>query len=245
MSDRPPSAAQAGSSAPREHAGPHTRSGIPLKASYGPEDVGVPPPPAGEFPFTRGIHPTMYRGKPWTMRQYAGFGTAAETNARFRFLLEQGQTGLSLALDLPTQLGLDADAPEAQGEVGKVGVSVGSLEDMEALLDQLPLAKVSTSMTLNATAGTLLAVDEAVALGQLVPAERISGTVQNDLLKEFGARGAWVYPIVPSMRLCVDVIEDCVQRLPRFNPISIASHYPRGVRGGLRRPPIGVHHCLR
>ncbi|MFL5416000.1 MAG: methylmalonyl-CoA mutase family protein, partial [Myxococcales bacterium] len=202
-----------------------TRSGIGLKPVYGPDDVREPPPPPGEFPYTRGIHKSMYRGKLWTMRQYAGFGTPAETNQRFRYLLEQGQTGLSLALDLPTQLGLDADDPEAEGEVGKVGVSIGSLADMEELFHKIPLGEVSTSMTINATAPVLLALYEEAARRQGVPAERISGTVQNDLLKEFGARGAWLFPIEPSMRLACDLIEDTVARLPRFNPISIASHY--------------------
>jgi methylmalonyl-CoA mutase N-terminal domain/subunit len=167
----------------------------------------------------------MYLGKLWTMRQYAGFGTPRETNQRFKYLLEQGQTGLSLALDLPTQLGLDADDPEAEGEVGKVGVSIGSLADMEELFEGIPLGKVSTSMTINATAPVLLAMYEEAARKQGVPDERISGTVQNDLLKEFGARGAWLFPIEPSMRLACDLIEDTVARLPRFNPISIASHY--------------------
>ncbi|HMC32808.1 MAG TPA: methylmalonyl-CoA mutase family protein, partial [Myxococcales bacterium] len=160
-----------------------------------------------------------------TMRQYAGFGTPRETNQRFRYLLDQGQTGLSLALDLPTQLGLDADDPEAEGEVGKVGVSIGSLADMEELFQGIPLGKVSTSMTINATAPVLLALYELAAKKQGVAEERISGTVQNDLLKEFGARGAWLFPIEPSMRLACDLIEDTVARLPRFNPISIASHY--------------------
>jgi len=203
-----------------------TRSGIPLKPWYGPEDVrSEPPPPPGTYPFTRGIFPDMYRGKVWTMRQYAGFGTPAETNERFRFLLDAGQTGLSLALDLPTQLGLDSDDPEAAGEVGKVGVAIDSLADMETVFAGIPLGKVSTSMTINATAAILLAMYEAAAVKQGVPPERISGTVQNDLLKEFGARGAWIFPIEPSLRLALDLIEDTVQRLPRFNPISIASHY--------------------
>ena len=209
----------------RGEGSPRTRSGLPLKAAYGPEDVPHPPPPPGTFPFTRGIHPTMYRGKPWTLRQYAGFGTPAETNQRFRYLLEQGQTGLSLALDLPTQLGLDSDDPQAEGEVGKVGVAIDSLEDMERIFQGIPLGQVSTSMTINATAGILLAMYEATALRQGVPPDRISGTVQNDLIKEFGARGAWIFPIDPSLRLVVDVVQDCVERLPRFNPISIASHY--------------------
>jgi len=202
-----------------------TRSGIDIKPVYGPGDVGEAPPAPGEFPYTRGIHRSMYLGKLWTMRQYAGFGTPRETNQRFRYLLEQGQTGLSLALDLPTQLGLDADDPEAEGEVGKVGVSIGSLADMEELFEGIPLERVSTSMTINATAPILLAMYELAARKRGVPDERISGTVQNDLLKEFGARGAWLFPIEQSMRLACDLIEDTVQRLPRMNPISIASHY--------------------
>ncbi|MFN2546989.1 MAG: methylmalonyl-CoA mutase [Myxococcales bacterium] len=195
-----------------------TRSGIEIERIYGPDD-------AGEYPFTRGIHKNMYLGKLWTMRQYAGFGTPRETNERFKYLLEHGQTGLSLALDLPTQLGLDADDPEAEGEVGKVGVSIGSLADMEELFSGIPLGRVSTSMTINATAPILLAMYEEAARKQGVPDDRISGTVQNDLLKEFGARGAWLFPIEPSLRLACDLIEDTVERLPRFNPISIASHY--------------------
>src|SRR5881392_2539506 len=202
-----------------------TRSGIEIQPLYGPDDVKQVPPPPGQFPFTRGIHPSMYLGKLWTMRQYAGFGTPRETNERFKYLLEQGQTGLSLALDLPTQLGLDADDPEAEGEVGKVGVSIGSLADMEELFAGIPLGKVSTSMTINATAPILLALYEEAARKQGVASDRIAGTVQNDLLKEFGARGAWLFPIEPSLRLAVDVIQYCTERLPRFNPISIASHY--------------------
>src|SRR5215470_10093385 len=202
-----------------------TRSGTLIEPLYGP-----PEPPAklgrpGEFPFTRGIHSTMYRGKLWTMRQYAGFGTPRETNERFRYLLGEGQTGLSVALDLPTQLGYDSDAPEAQGEVGRVGVAIDSLADMEEIFAGIPLDQVTTSFTINATAPVLLAMYQAVAEKQGVAAERIAGTVQNDLLKEFGARGAWVFPIDPSMRLVVDVIEYCARELPRFNPISIASHY--------------------
>src|SRR3954469_8746247 len=185
-----------------------TRSGTPIKPLYGPEDtadlsperdVGQP----GEFPFVRGIHRDMYLGKLWTMRQYAGFGTPRETNARFRYLLGEGQTGLSVALDLPTQLGYDSDAPEALGEVGKGGVAIDSLADMETVFDGIPPDRVTTSFTINATAPILLAMYEAVAERQGVARDRIAGTVQNDLLKEFGARGAWVFPIQPSMRLCV------------------------------------------
>jgi methylmalonyl-CoA mutase, N-terminal domain len=203
-----------------------TRSGTAIRPIYepeagAPESIGRP----GEFPFTRGIHPSMYRGKVWTMRQYAGFGTPKETNERFRYLLGEGQTGLSVALDLPTQLGYDSDAPEARGEVGRVGVAIDSLADMEEIFAGIPLDKVSTSFTINATSSILLAMYQAVAEKQGVPAERIAGTVQNDLLKEFGARGAWIFPIDPSMRLVVDVIEYCTRHLARFNPISIASHY--------------------
>jgi methylmalonyl-CoA mutase N-terminal domain/subunit len=204
---------------------PKTRSGTVIEPLYGPaapdERLGRP----GEFPFTRGIYPTMYRGKLWTMRQYAGFGTPRETNQRFRYLLGEGQTGLSVALDLPTQLGFDSDDPEAEGEVGRVGVAVATLADMEEIFHAIPLDQVTTSFTINATAPVLLAMYQATAEKQGVAAERISGTVQNDLLKEFGARGAWVFPIDPSMRLVVDVIEYCARALPKFNPISIASHY--------------------
>ncbi len=202
-----------------------TRSGTVIEPLYGPAEpdpaLGLP----GTFPFTRGIYPTMYRTKLWTMRQYAGFGTPRETHSRFQYLLAEGQTGLSVALDLPTQLGFDSDAPEAEGEVGRVGVAVCSLADMEEIFRGIPLDQVTTSFTINATAPVLLAMYQAVAEKQGVPAERIAGTVQNDLLKEFGARGAWVFPIDPSLRLCVDVIEYCARALPRFNPISIASHY--------------------
>src|SRR5438477_2989446 len=184
-------------------------------------DLGEP----GEFPFTRGIQPTMYRGRLWTMRQYAGFGSAAESNERYRHLLSQGVTGLSVAFDLPTQMGYDSDHPLAAGEVGRVGVAIDSLDDMEELFEGIPLDRVSTSMTINATAPILLAMYELAARKRGVPDERISGTVQNDLLKEFGARGAWLFPIEQSMRLACDLIEDTVQRLPRMNPISIASHY--------------------
>ncbi|HEX2572549.1 MAG TPA: methylmalonyl-CoA mutase family protein [Polyangia bacterium] len=207
-----------------------TRSGTPIKPVYGPEDTsGLDPAQdlgrPGEFPFVRGIYPNMYLGKVWTMRQYAGFGTPAQTNERFKYLLAEGQTGLSVALDLPTQLGYDSDAPEALGEVGKVGVAIDSLADMETVFDGIPLDQVTTSFTINATATILLAMYEAVAAKQGVARERISGTIQNDILKEFGARGAWVFPIEPSMRLAIDAIEYCAERLPRFNPISIASHF--------------------
>jgi methylmalonyl-CoA mutase N-terminal domain/subunit len=207
---------------PKEH---KTASGTPIKPLYGPDE----PPPSlgrpGEYPFTRGIHPSMYLGKLWTMRQYAGFGTPEETNQRFKYLLQSGQTGLSVALDLPTQLGYDSDAPEAAGEVGKVGVAVDSLADMETIFDGIPLDRVSTSFTINGTATILLAMYQAVAAKQGVAQGRIAGTIQNDLLKEFGARGAWIFPIAPSLRLVVDAIQYCTEHLPRFNPISIASHF--------------------
>lgn len=207
-----------------------TRSGIPVEPVYEPEHLvnfqpkeklGEP----GEYPFTRGIYKNMYRGKLWTMRQYAGYGTPKETNVRYKYLLKQGQTGLSVALDLPTQLGYNSDAPQAEGEVGKVGVAICSLLDMETIFEGIPIDKISTSFTINATASILLCMYKAVAEKQGVPNDRISGTIQNDILKEFGSRGAWVLPVAPSMRLAVDAIEYCVNHLPRFNPISIASHY--------------------
>ncbi|HSV07453.1 MAG TPA: methylmalonyl-CoA mutase family protein [Candidatus Binatus sp.] len=209
---------------------PTTRSGTPIRPLYTRADLGGLDAESslgapGRFPFTRGIYESMYRGKLWTMRQYAGMGTARETNERFKYLLRQGQTGLSVALDLPTQLGYDSDAPEAMGEVGRVGVAISSLADMETIFEGIPLGTVSTSFTINATAAILLAMYEAVAERQGVPRERIAGTIQNDILKEFGARGAWVLPVEPSMRLVVDAIAYCTEHLPRFNPISIASHF--------------------
>ena len=202
-----------------------TRSGTPIAPLYEPAQPDAKLGKPGEYPFTRGIYPSMYLGKVWTMRQYAGFGTPEETNARFKYLLESGQTGLSVALDLPTQLGFDSDAPDALGEVGKVGVAIDSLADMETIFEGIPLDKVSTSFTINGTATILLAMYQAVAAKQGVATERIAGTIQNDLLKEFGARGAWIFPIAPSMRLVVDAIQYCTEHLPRFNPISIASHF--------------------
>jgi len=186
-------------------------------------DLGRP----GEFPFTRGVQPTMYRSRFWTMRQYAGFASAAETNARFRYLLEQGQTGLSVAFDLPTQMGYDSDAPEAAGEVGRVGVPISSLADMETLLDGIPLGTVSTSMTINSTAGILLALYVAAAERQGVPRAQVSGTIQNDILKEYIARGTYIYPTGPSMRLVTDIFEFCARDLPRWNTISISGYHMR------------------
>ena len=186
-------------------------------------DLGLP----GEYPFTRGVQPTMYRSRFWTMRQYAGFATAEETNRRFRYLLDQGQTGLSVAFDLPTQMGYDSDAPEAAGEVGRVGVPISSLADMEVLLDGLPLDKVSTSMTINSTAAILLALYVAAAEKRGVARGRISGTTQNDILKEYIARGTWIYPPAPSMRLVTDIFEFCAAELPRWNTISISGYHMR------------------
>jgi methylmalonyl-CoA mutase N-terminal domain/subunit len=186
-------------------------------------DLGFP----GEYPYTRGIQPTMYRGRLWTMRQYAGFGTAAETNQRFRYLLAAGQTGLSVAFDLPTQMGHDADAPEARSEVGRVGVSISSIEDMTELLQGLPLDRVSTSMTINATAAILLALYLAVAERQGIPATALAGTVQNDILKEFIARGTYIFPPGPSLRLVTDVFAYCKDHVPRWNTISISGYHLR------------------
>jgi len=209
-----------------------TSSGIPMERLYTPldvqgipyaEDLGFP----GVFPFTRGVQPTMYRSRFWTMRQYAGFATAEETNQRFRYLLDQGQTGLSVAFDLPTQMGYDSDAPEAAGEVGRVGVPISSLADMDVLLDGLPLDEVSTSMTINSTAAILLALYVAAAEKRGVARDRISGTTQNDILKEYIARGTWIFPPAPSMRLVTDIFEFCAAELPRWNTISISGYHMR------------------
>ena len=208
-----------------------TRSGIPVERVYLPaseesafaERVGFP----GEYPYTRGIHPTMYRGQLWTIRQYAGAGTAEESNLRFRFLLDQGQTGLSVAFDLPTQLGLDSDDPEAAGEVGQVGVAIDSLRDMEVLFEGIPLDRVTTSMTINAPAAILVAMYVAVGERQGVPPPALAGTVQNDILKEYVARGTYIFPPRPSLRLAGDLIAYCVEQLPKFNPISISGYHMR------------------
>jgi methylmalonyl-CoA mutase N-terminal domain/subunit len=187
------------------------------------EELGFP----GEYPFTRGVQPTMYRGRLWTMRQYAGYATAEESNRRYRFLLEQGQTGLSVAFDLPTQIGYDADDPIAHGEVGKVGVSISSLEDMAQLFDQIPLEKVSTSMTINAPAGVLLAMYIAVAKRQGAEVKKLRGTVQNDILKEYIARGTYIFPPAPSMRLITDIFQYCTREIPGWNTISISGYHIR------------------
>jgi methylmalonyl-CoA mutase N-terminal domain/subunit len=209
-----------------------TDSGIELHTVYRPGDLdGLDPDRdlgrPGEPPFTRGIYPSMYRGRLWTMRQYAGMATAEETNERFRYLLEHGQTGLSVAFDLPTQMGLDSDHPRAEGEVGKTGVAIDSIEDMHRLLDAIPLDRVSTSMTINATAPILLLLYELVAKERGIDASTLSGTVQNDLLKEYAARGTYIYPPKPSMRLITDLFAYCGERIPRWNTISISGYHMR------------------
>ena len=205
-----------------------TDSGIEIQPIYGPDDVGATDlGKPGEFPFTRGVYPGMYRDRVWTMRQYAGFGSAEETNERFRYLLAAGQTGLSVAFDLPTQMGLDSDHPRAEGEVGRVGVAIDSLADMEALLNGIPLGEVSTSMTINATASVLLLLYELVAEKQGVAPEKITGTTQNDILKEYTARGTYIYPPKPSMRIITDLFAYCGDRLPRWNTISISGYHMR------------------
>jgi len=201
-----------------------TTYGAPIPPLYDPNgDPGLP----GEPPYTRGILPTMYRGRLWTMRQYAGFGTAEESNTRYRYLLKQGQTGLSVAFDLPTQMGYDADDPQVAGEVGKVGVSISSLDDLARLFEGIPLAEVTTSMTINATAPILLAMYVALGKRQDVTAERLGGTTQNDILKEYIARGTYIFPPRPSLRLATDLIAYCAEHLPRWNPISISGYHIR------------------
>lgn len=205
-------------------------SGFPVEPVYGPEglagfdaerSLGAP----GEFPYTRGIHPNMYHGRPWTMRQYSGFSSAEESNRRYRYLLEQGTSGLSVAFDLPTQMGYDSDAAIADGEVGKVGVPIDTVEDMHALFDGIPLGEVSTSMTINAPASLLLLMYEIVGEEQGVAPERLRGTIQNDVLKEYIARGTYIFPPAPSLRLIADTFEYCAQRLPNYNTISISGYH--------------------
>lgn len=203
-------------------------SGLEIKAVYRAQDaqgseLGEP----GKFPFTRGVQPDMYRGRVWTMRQYAGFGTAAESNARYKMLLAAGQTGLSVAFDLPTQMGIDSDAPRALGEVGRVGVAIDTVEDMHTLLDGIPLDKVSTSMTINATASTLLAMYIVVAEERGIDRQALSGTTQNDILKEYIARGTYVYPPVPSLALVAETFRFCASDVPNWNPISISGYHIR------------------
>jgi len=209
-----------------------TASQLPLKSYYQPEDLadwdylrdlGFP----GQYPFTRGVQPTMYRGRFWTMRQYAGFGTAEESNRRYKYLLEQGQTGLSVAFDLPTQMGYDSDHPLAAGEVGKVGVAIDSLQDMEVLFKDIPLDRISTSMTINATAAILLAMYLVVAEEQGVSWDKLNGTIQNDILKEYIARGTYIYPPQPSMRIVTDIFSFCSKKVPLWNTISISGYHIR------------------
>jgi methylmalonyl-CoA mutase N-terminal domain/subunit len=205
-----------------------TDSGIEIKPVYTEEDVaGLSLEAPGEFPFTRGPYKDMYRGRPWTIRQYAGFASAEETNARFRYLLERGQTGLSVAFDLPTQLGLDSDDPRAAGEVGRAGVAIDSLADMEILFDAIPLGEASTSMTINAPAALLLLLYELVAEKQGVPGSELRGTVQNDILKEYAARGNYIFPPKPSMRITTDLFAYADERLPKWNTISVSGYHIR------------------
>jgi methylmalonyl-CoA mutase N-terminal domain/subunit len=204
-----------------------TDSGIEIRPVYAADDAPSEREPPGEFPFTRGPYPDMYRGRPWTIRQYAGFGSAEETNRRFRYLLERGQAGLSVAFDLPTQLGYDSDDPRAAGEVGRTGVAIDSIADMELLFEGIPLDRVSTSMTINAPAALLLLLYELVAEEQGVPGEQLRGTVQNDILKEYIARGNYIFPPRPSMRLTTDLFRYCADRLPSWNTISISGYHIR------------------
>ncbi len=207
-----------------------SESGRPIEGVYGPKNVQNLDPDAdlgepGAFPFTRGVYPTMYLTRPWTMRQYAGFSTAADSNRRYHQLIEAGTTGLSVAFDLPTQMGYDSDAPQARGEVGKVGVAIDSIEDMRLLLDGIPLGQVSTSMTINAPAALLLMLYQLVAEEQGVKATEISGTIQNDILKEYIARGTYIYPPQPSLRLVADTFAYCREEIPRWNTISISGYH--------------------
>lgn len=221
-----------GAKRPRRKPDYATPSGIPVKRLYTPLDhadtdylseIGFP----GAYPFTRGVQPTMYRGRHWTMRQYAGFGTAEESNKRYRFLLEQGQTGLSVAFDLPTQIGYDSDDEMAIGEVGKVGVAIDSLKDVETLFSAIPLDQVSTSMTINAPAAILLAMYIAVAEAQGVSPEKLRGTIQNDILKEYSSRGTYIFPPKPSMRIITDIFSYCAEKVPQWNTISISGYHIR------------------
>ncbi|GAA1095221.1 MULTISPECIES: acyl-CoA mutase large subunit family protein [Streptomyces violaceusniger group] len=207
-----------------------SESGFPVEPVYGPGALSGWDPAGrlgepGEYPFTRGVYPTMYTGRPWTMRQYAGFGTAAESNARYRQLIEHGTTGLSVAFDLPTQMGYDSDAPLAHGEVGRVGVAIDSVEDMRVLLGGIPLDRVSTSMTINAPAALLLLLYQLVAEEQGVSGARLTGTIQNDILKEYIARGTYIFPPVPSLRLVADIFKYCKAELPKWNTISISGYH--------------------
>ncbi|MHB8717897.1 MAG: acyl-CoA mutase large subunit family protein [Candidatus Dormibacteria bacterium] len=209
-----------------------TLGGLPLRPTYGPEsldgiDLVRDLPPPGEYPYTRGLHPTMYRGKLWTMRQFAGFGSAADTNARYRFLLDQGQTGLSVAFDMPTLMGHDSDAPESLGEVGRCGVAVDSVEDMHALFRDIDLSAVTTSMTINSPAPIALAQYIVVAEENGVSADKLGGTLQNDILKEYIAQKEFIFPVAPSMRLVTDVVVFCARHVPRWHPISVSGYHIR------------------
>lgn len=220
----------ASSFAPDEDTSRLSESGLPVEPVYGPQDLASWDPgqqlgEPGAYPYTRGVHRTMYTGRPWTMRQYAGFGTAAESNARYRQLIAHGTTGLSVAFDLPTQMGYDSDAPLARGEVGRVGVAVDSVDDMRVLFDGIPLGEVSTSMTINAPAALLLLLYQLVAEEQGVPADRLTGTVQNDVLKEYIARGTYIFPPAPSLRLTADIFRYCQAELPRWNSISVSGYH--------------------
>ncbi|MCK4942691.1 MAG: methylmalonyl-CoA mutase [Candidatus Aminicenantes bacterium] len=207
-------------------------SGVKVKPVYGPDDIkdlnyekaiGLP----GEYPFTRGIHPLMYRKRPWTMRQYSGFGSAKETNKRFKWLLDQGQTALNVAFDLPTQLGLDSDDPRAEGEVGRVGMAIDTLKDLEKAFDNIPIDKISTSLTINPVASVLLAMYLVVAEKHGISWDQIRGTTQNDILKEYIGRGTWIFPVEPSIRLIGDMVEYCSQNVPKFNPFSVCGYHIR------------------
>src|SRR5437867_4462687 len=204
-----------------------TDSGIGIRPVYTADEADRDLELPGEYPFTRGPYPDMYRGRPWTIRQYAGFGSAEETNKRFRYLLERGQAGLSVAFDLPTQLGYDSDDARAAGEVGRTGVAIDSIADMELLFEGIPLDRVSTSMTINAPAALLLLLYELVAEEQGVPPEALRGTVQNDILKEYIARGNYIFPPRPSMRLTTDLFAYCAERIRRWNTISISGYHIR------------------
>src|SRR3954463_2864080 len=232
MATETKTAASPAPAAPAEESERRTSSEIPVRRFYRPRDLGGLPyeeklGDPGRYPYTRGLYPDMYRKRPWTMRQYAGYSSAAESNRRYRYLLSQGTTGLSVAFDLPTQIGYDSDSPVARGEVGRVGVAIDSIEDMRRLFDGIPLDRVTTSMTINATAAILLALYLVVAEEQGAAGERLGGTVQNDILKEYAARGTYIYPPKPSLKLVTDIIAFCADRVPKWNTISISGYHMR------------------
>ena len=223
-------------------------SGIPIKPTYGPEDIANIDPTRdigkpGEFPFTRGIHPLMYRARPWTMRQYAGFGTPKDTNGRFKFLIEHGQNALNVAFDLPTQMGLDSDDPRAEGEVGRVGMAIDSLRDMEVAFDGIPIDKVSVSLTINAPTPIILAMYLAVAEKQGVPLSEVRGTTQNDILKEYIGRGAWIFPVEPAIRMIGDTMEFCARSVPKYYPVSVCGYHIRE-SGATPAQEIAYAYCI-